>query len=30
MKDYYKILEVKENATIDDIKKSFRSMNKKG
>ena len=29
MKDYYKILEVKENATKDDIKKSFKRLAKK-
>lgn len=29
MKDYYKILEVEEKASIDDIKKSYRSLSKK-
>jgi molecular chaperone DnaJ len=29
MKDYYKILEVEENASEDEIKKSFRSLSKK-
>lgn len=29
MKDYYKILEVEENATDDDIKKSYRNLSKK-
>lgn len=29
MKDYYKILEVEENASEDDIKKSYRSLSKK-
>jgi molecular chaperone DnaJ len=29
MKDYYKILEVEENASDDDIKKSYRSLSKK-
>lgn len=29
MKDYYKILEVEENATEEEIKKSFRSLSKK-
>ena len=26
MKDYYKILEIEDNATIDDIKKSYRKL----
>jgi molecular chaperone DnaJ len=29
MKDYYKILEVKENATEDEIKKNYRTLSKK-
>jgi molecular chaperone DnaJ len=29
MKDYYKILEIEENATEDEIKKSYRSLSKK-
>ena len=29
MKDYYKILEVEENSSDDDIKKSYRSLSKK-
>ena len=29
MKDYYKILEVEENASEDDIKKSYRTLSKK-
>jgi molecular chaperone DnaJ len=29
MKDYYKILEIEENATDDEIKKSYRSLSKK-
>ena len=29
MKDYYKILEIEENATDDDIKKSYRALSKK-
>jgi ribonuclease HI len=29
MKDYYKILEVEENASDDDIKKSYRTLSKK-
>ena len=29
MKDYYKILEVEENASDEDIKKSYRSLSKK-
>jgi curved DNA-binding protein CbpA len=29
MKDYYKILEVEENATDDEIKKSFRNLSKR-
>jgi molecular chaperone DnaJ len=29
MKDYYKILEIEENATEDDIKKSYRNLSKK-
>ena len=29
MKDYYKILEVEENASDDDIKKSYRALSKK-
>ena len=29
MKDYYKILEVEEKASADDIKKSYRALSKK-
>jgi len=29
MKDYYKILEVEENSSDEDIKKSYRSLSKK-
>ena len=29
MKDYYKILEVEENSSLDDIKKSYRNLSKK-
>ena len=29
MKDYYKILEVEEKASADEIKKSYRSLSKK-
>ncbi len=29
MKNYYKLLEVEENASEDDIKKSYRNLSKK-